>query len=62
MGAATDISGYYVILNVPVGTYRLKASMMGYSVIVVEKVRVSIDLTTKVDFRLSTEVLKLAKV
>lgn len=61
MGAATDINGYFVILNVPVGTYRLKASMMGYSVLVVENVRVSIDLTTKVDFSLSSEVLKMGE-
>jgi outer membrane receptor protein involved in Fe transport len=61
MGAATDINGYYVILNVPVGTYRLKASMMGYTALVVENVRVSIDLTTKVDFNLSTEVLKMGE-
>lgn len=61
MGAATDINGYYVILNVPVGTYRLKASMMGYSVLIVENVRVSIDITTRVDFNLSSEVLKMGE-
>ncbi len=61
MGAATDINGYYVILNVPVGSYRLKASMIGYSSVVVQNVRVSIDLTTKVDFELSTEVLKVGE-
>ncbi|MDZ7319584.1 MAG: TonB-dependent receptor, partial [candidate division KSB1 bacterium] len=58
MGAATDINGQYVILNVPVGTYRLRASMMGYSVVNVENVRVSIDLTTKVDFKLSMTVIE----
>ncbi|MDZ7375518.1 MAG: TonB-dependent receptor [candidate division KSB1 bacterium] len=61
MGAATDINGYYVILNVPVGTYRLKATMMGYSSVVVQNVRVSIDITTKVDFALTTEVLKVGE-
>lgn len=61
MGAATDINGYYVILNVPVGSYRLKASMMGYGTVMVENVRVSIDITTKVDFTLSTEVLKMGE-
>ena len=61
MGAVTDITGNYIILNVPVGTYRLKASMMGYSAIIVENIRVSIDLTTKVDFNLSVEALKLGE-
>jgi len=57
MGAAADANGNYVILNVPVGSYRLVASMIGYTAITVENVRVSIDLTTKVDFKLTTEVL-----
>jgi outer membrane receptor protein involved in Fe transport len=61
MGAASDIHGDYVILNVPVGTYRLKASMIGYTAVTVENVKVSIDLTTKVDFSLSSEVLEASE-
>ncbi len=57
MGAATDINGNYVILNVPPGVYRLKATMIGYTAITVENVRVSIDITTKLNFELTTEVL-----
>jgi hypothetical protein len=30
MGAATDLDGYYVILNIPPGNYNLIASMIGY--------------------------------
>lgn len=33
MGAATDIEGYYVILNVPPGTYTLEASFVGYKML-----------------------------
>ncbi len=58
MGAASDMDGYYVILNVPSGEYRLKASMMGYTTMIVEKVAVSIDLTTKIDFKLKSTVLE----
>lgn len=58
MGAATDISGSYVILNVPVGTYQLKASMMGYQTVTVKNVRVSIDITTSVNLGLSPVVLE----
>ena len=61
MGAATDINGYYVILNVPVGLYRVQASMMGYTKTIVENVKVSIDITTKVDFSLSSEVLEVSE-
>ncbi len=57
LGAATNQDGHFVILNVPPGTYHLKASMIGYKDVTVENVKVSIDLTTKVNFSLSTEVL-----
>ncbi|MGB6067422.1 MAG: carboxypeptidase-like regulatory domain-containing protein, partial [Desulfomonilaceae bacterium] len=30
MGAATDVSGNYFILNIPPGVYELKASTVGY--------------------------------
>lgn len=59
MGAATDLEGYYVILNVPPGSYSLTATMIGYQKSVVTNVRVSIDLTSSVDFNLGTEVLDL---
>lgn len=57
MGAAAGISGNYVILNVPPGTYTLKATMMGYSAVTVTNVRVYIDQTTTVDFKMKAEVL-----
>ncbi len=58
MGAATDLDGYYVILNVPSGHYRLKASMIGYTTMIVENAVVSIDLTTKIDFKLKSTVIE----
>ncbi|MFQ6092631.1 MAG: carboxypeptidase regulatory-like domain-containing protein, partial [bacterium] len=61
MGAASDMEGYYVILNVPPGAYSLRASMIGYQVTRVENVRVSIDLTTTVDFRLKSRVVAIGE-
>lgn len=61
MGAATDVNGSYVILNVPVGTYNLSVSMMGYGVVKVKDVRVSIDITTNIDVTLSSEVLEVSE-
>ncbi|MBD3378587.1 TonB-dependent receptor [candidate division KSB1 bacterium] len=61
MGAATGINGEYIILNVPVGTYELRASMMGYTPLRVENVRVSIDITTKQSFQMSPKVLDIAE-
>jgi hypothetical protein len=52
LGAATDFDGNYTIINVPPGVYRVKASAIGYKTVVKENVRVSIDLTTRVDFQL----------
>ncbi|MCD6205147.1 MAG: TonB-dependent receptor [Candidatus Marinimicrobia bacterium] len=60
-GAATDREGYYVILNVPAGEYEIEATMIGYQKITVSNVRVSIDLATKVDIEMNSEVLEAAE-
>ncbi|MDZ7378271.1 MAG: TonB-dependent receptor, partial [candidate division KSB1 bacterium] len=62
IGAATDVNGYYVILNVPPGTYALQASMIGYARVTATNVVVNVDLTTTVDFRLKAEVLTMEQV
>ena len=61
MGAATGIKGEYFIVNVPVGTYVVKASMIGYTPMKFENVRVSIDLTTRIDFQLSSTILDMGE-
>jgi len=57
MGAAADITGNYMILNVPPGTYTLIARMIGHGTVEYENLRVSIDLTSSVDFSLTTKTL-----
>jgi len=57
-GAATDLDGFYSILNVPPGTYTLKIDYVGYSSYEVTNVKVQIDLTTRIDVNLKTEVLE----
>ena len=52
MGAATNIDGYYVILNVQPGKYILVASGVGYNKKTVSNVQVSLDQTTTMDFKL----------
>jgi len=61
MGAATDLDGEYIILNVPPGIYTLRATMIGYSASVIENVKVSIDLTTTMDITISSSVLDLGE-
>jgi outer membrane receptor for ferrienterochelin and colicin len=60
-GAAANIDGYYVILNIPPGTYTLIASAVGYQKKTVTNVTVSIDQTTTMDFTLSSTVVALGE-
>lgn len=57
LGAASDNTGYYFVINVPPGSYTLKAQMMGYKTGVTRKVLVATDLTTTVNFDLVPTVL-----
>lgn len=56
-GASADKSGFYVIHNVPLGTYVLKSQMIGYATTIVKEVVVKTDQETKVDFELASQVL-----
>ncbi len=57
LGAASDLNGYYTILQVPPGVYELHVSAIGYSRLTVQDVRVLIDQTTRLDFSLKMEVI-----
>ena len=46
LGAATNYDGEYIIINIPPGNYRLRASIMGYAPLVARDVRVVVDQTT----------------
>ncbi len=50
-GAATDLNGNYVILNVPVGTYTLRCSYVGYTNVTIHNIGVSAGLTTERNFQ-----------
>lgn len=58
MGAASDINGVYIMLNIPVGTYIVKAQYIGYKNVSISNIRVHADLTTEVNFDLPTTVLE----
>lgn len=66
-GAASNSNGIYTILNIPPGTYIVRAKMMGYKDKIIKNVKVSIDLTTQVniDMQQTTiqgeEVVKVAE-
>ena len=62
MGAAADAQGNYFILNIPPGTYQVKATQIGYSATIIENVKVSVDQTTRIDIKLGEKVVQLQNV
>jgi len=61
-GAATDINGEYIILNLVAGTYEVKASYIGYQARTISNVRINSDLTTGLDFQLTAEGIQVGTV
>ncbi len=61
LGAITDQDGHYMVLNVPVGTYTLRMTAVGYAELEVAEVHVSADLATYQDQELSSQATDLGK-
>ena len=59
MGSASDIDGNYFIINIPPGNYEVRASLIGYSAVTIQNIRVSVDQTTKIDLSLSEEAVEM---
>ena len=57
-GAAADANGYYFIINIPPGSYDIQVSMIGYTPVKMENVRVSVNATTNLSFELEKTVLQ----
>lgn len=53
LGAASDVEGSFVILNIPPGVYSVTASYIGYQKVTITDVSVNVGFTTSLDFRLS---------
>ena len=62
MGAATDFEGFFTILNIPPGTYRVRASMIGYTGSTLIDVRVNISQTTDLEFKLTEVAIQAQEV
>jgi hypothetical protein len=62
LGASTDVNGEYYILNVPVGTYSLAASFIGYRQVTMKNIHVSAGYTTELKFELPTEAVEMNEV
>ena len=55
LGAAADIDGNFLILNVDPGTYTIKVQFVGYSDYVLKNVGVSANLTTEVNVKMKSK-------
>lgn len=56
LGGSTDADGDFYIINIPVGTYTITVSYIGYQTIIYPGVRVILDQTTKLNFELREEI------
>lgn len=58
LGAVANAKGFYLIANVPVGTYDLRASFLGYVRTTIAEVKARPHLTTTINFSLKEETLQ----
>jgi outer membrane receptor protein involved in Fe transport len=52
IGAASDIEGYFAILNIHPGTYQVVASMVGYKKVIFNNLNITSGKTTNLDFNM----------
>lgn len=62
LGAATDIDGNFVVLNISPGRYTVRVQAIGYQAKVIENVSISIDLTTRIDVTLTETAIEMDEV
>ena len=58
IGAVADTDGNYILINVPVGTYDVQASMISYSTAIVAGVHVIMDNTVWLNFSMEVEAIE----
>ncbi|NOZ75682.1 MAG: TonB-dependent receptor [FCB group bacterium] len=58
LGAATNVDGAYYILNIPPGTYTVKALMIGYGSQIIQNVKINVDLTTTLNIQMQVQALE----
>jgi len=62
LGTTADEEGRFFILNVPVGSYVLRATYIGYAPVQIEQLRVATDLTTDVEIAMSSSDIQVDEV
>jgi len=59
IGAASNVDGNFVILNVPPNVYTVTASYIGYQKVSQTEVRVNVGFTTSIDFQLPSGAVEM---
>lgn len=62
IGAATNLDGKFIILNIPPGNYNVIVSMIGYSKLTQKDVQIFIDRTTQITFELQDATVQMEQV
>ncbi|MCF8242289.1 MAG: TonB-dependent receptor [Melioribacteraceae bacterium] len=62
LGAAADLNGDFIIINVPPGKYTLAAKMIGYKTIRVTEVVVSVNRTTDLELEMEESTVEMDEV
>ncbi|MFQ5706693.1 MAG: TonB-dependent receptor domain-containing protein [bacterium] len=62
LGAATNVEGFYTILNIPPGLYTVNITFIGYQTVRVKGVRVNVDFTSTVNEALKPSAVEMAAV
>jgi len=62
LGAATDVNGNFIILNIPPGNYSVKVSYIGYEPILITDVQIIVDQTTSLPVQLKPESIEVGEV
>jgi hypothetical protein len=60
-GAATDLEGDYFILNIPPGSYSVRASLIGFRSVTQTNVEVSSNHTTEINFKLEETIIEIGE-
>jgi outer membrane receptor protein involved in Fe transport len=58
-GATTDIDGSYTIIGIPIGSYTVRASQVGYAQVEISDVKIGADQTTPLNFKLTSSDVQL---
>ena len=62
VGAVTDNDGYYFIMNIPSGTYTIKAYIISYRETHQENVYIGADMTVKLNFKMLIQSIEMDSV